>query len=181
MYTILMNNDKSLVASKRIDLYEGDNLADKIQFLFPQTYKDINLNECVIRINYIDLAGENIVETLIKDNELYKDKIRCVIPVDSELTLLYGDITFEVIFCLDIDGNFDLDVDSLFRTEQYTLSIIPHLTSIPPTEIIPENAAGKIIKKFQEDFDKVKNDVTDLKDYIDNQTVIQFNIWEADD
>lgn len=149
MYTIIMNKDKTLVASRRIDLYEGDNLVDKIQFLFPQTYKDIDLEKCIVRFNYIDLTGEECSEILVKDDELYKNKLRYRYSIDSNFTKLYGDIIFDISFSVESE-------EVLFHTEKHIISIIPHLGSIPPTEILPEDSAGKILKEVYELEERVK-------------------------
>lgn len=36
MYTIIMNNDKQLIGSKKTTLYQREKLADQIRFLIPQ-------------------------------------------------------------------------------------------------------------------------------------------------
>lgn len=169
MYTILMNKDKTLVASRRIDLYEGDNLVDKIQFLFPQTYKDIDLEECIVRFNYIDLTGEECSEILVKDDELYKNKLRYRYPIDSNFTKLYGDITFDISFSMESE-------DVLFHTEKHAISIIPHIGSIPPTEIIPEDSAGKILKEVY----KIEERVDELEENWISEGAIQSD-WQQND
>ena len=165
MYTILMNKDKTLVASRRIDLYEGDNLVDKIQFLFPQTYKDIDLEECIVRFNYIDLTGEECSEILVKDDELYKNRLSYRYQIDSKFTKLYGDIIYDISFS---DGS-----DVLFHTESHMISIIPRPGSIPPEEILPEDSAGKILKdiiKLEERVEKIEKNI----DSIDVNDVVKY-------
>ena len=43
MYTIVMGQDKSLITTVKETIYRREKLVDKIQFLIPQKYNDINL------------------------------------------------------------------------------------------------------------------------------------------
>lgn len=94
MYTIIMNQDKSLIASIKTTLYQREKLVDKIQFLLPQEYEPthIQIKDCIILLKYIDQEGIPHAEKLVVDDELYKDKVRCVIDVDTNLTEFAGDI-----------------------------------------------------------------------------------------
>lgn len=96
MYTIIMNDDKSLVTTVATTLYQREKLADKIQILIPQTYKDLQLNEFTVLLKYVDQANVPHAEILEKDRDLYKDHIRCVLPVDTNLTQFAGDITIRI-------------------------------------------------------------------------------------
>lgn len=145
MYTIIMNNNKSLTTSKRIALYEGDNLADKIRFLFPQTYKDISLADCIVVLKYIDVTGQEQTEVLVKEDDLYKNRLSYKYPVDSKFTRFYGDILYYISFLMfNEDENTE---DVLFHTESHTITINPRPDSIAPDETIPEDSASKILKE----------------------------------
>ena len=161
MYIIVMSEDKSLVASKRIKLYEGDNLADKLIFLLPQTYKEIELSECIVRLNYIGLNGEEISETLVKDEELYKDRLCYRYPVDSRFTEYYRDIVYDISFSVsqDMDGD-GRDDKVLFHTKNHTIRILPRPDSIVHEEVIPEDAAGKL----QKDMLELEHRISDLEE-----------------
>lgn len=68
-----MNQDKSLTSSIKTTLYQREKLANKIQFLFPQYYEDLSLDECTATLKYLDTGNEPHSEILVKDDELYKD------------------------------------------------------------------------------------------------------------
>lgn len=160
MYTIIMNNKKTLIASGRINLYENDNLADKLRFLFPQTYKDISLNECIVRINYMDINGEEISEILERDEVLYKNRLSYRYPVDSKFTEYYRDIEYDISFSILKDGDGDgIEDDVLFHTKKHMIQIHPRPDSIVHDEIIPENSAIKILKEVYELEEQVKNKI----------------------
>ena len=93
MYTILMQNDKTLVATSRTVLRQYESLVDKIQFILPQTYEGINLftGDYRIVLKYVDQSNVPHMVFLTKEEELYKENyIRCVLPVGIELTRFAG-------------------------------------------------------------------------------------------
>lgn len=96
MYTIIMNSDKSLTTTVKTTLYQREKLVDKIQFLFPQKYEDLDLSDFTVLLKYVDQGNEPHVEELVKDDELYKDRLRFVLPIDTDLTRFSGDITIRI-------------------------------------------------------------------------------------
>lgn len=91
-----MNDDKSLTATVVTTLYQREKLADKIQILIPQKYGDLNLIEFTALLKYVDQANVPHVEILQKDKDLYKEHIRYVLPVDTNLTQYAGDIAIRI-------------------------------------------------------------------------------------
>lgn len=98
MYTIIMNSDKSLTTSIRTTLYQREKLVDKIQFLFPQKYEDIEIKNCTILLKYIDQGNVAHAERLVIDDELYKERVRCVVNIDTNLTRFAGNINIHLDF-----------------------------------------------------------------------------------
>lgn len=171
MYIIVMNEDKTLVASKRINLYEGDNLADKLMFLLPQTYKEIELGECIVRLNYTDLNGEEISEILVKDEELYKDRLCYRYPVDSRFTEYYRDIVYDISFSVDEDVDGDgIEDDVLFHTENHMIRILPRPDSIVHEDPIQKDAAGKIQKEMLE----LEHRIIALEENVDVKDIVKY-------
>ena len=70
MYTILMQDDKNLIATSRTTLRQYESLVDKIQFIIPQMYGDINFftDDYQIVLKYVDQA--NIPYTVFLDKEV---------------------------------------------------------------------------------------------------------------
>ena len=93
-----MNDDKSLTATVVTTLYQREKLADKIQILIPPNYGELDLSEFTATLKYVDQANVPHAEILKKDAELYKEHIRYVLPVDTELTQYAGDITIRLTF-----------------------------------------------------------------------------------
>lgn len=111
MYTIIMNQDKSLTTSVKTTLYQREKMADKIQFLLPQKYEDIEIHDCIILLKYVDQGNVAQSIKLKIDEELYKDRIRCVIDVDTEFTRFAGDISIHLSFLkLNLDSGLQEEV-----------------------------------------------------------------------
>lgn len=124
MYTILMLDDKSLCKSVQTTLYQREKLVDKIQFLFPATYEDINLTECDVVLKYVTPDNTPHSEYLIKDEELYKDDyLRCVMNVDTGITKFAGDIILRISF-INIDSENGV-TEEVLHTGETTITITP--------------------------------------------------------
>ena len=104
MYTIIMNDDKSLTTSIRTTFYQREKLADKIQFLIPQKYGVMDLSKCTAKLKYIDQGNISRSELLAKDSELYKDRLRFLLPVNNKLNYFAGNISIRIIFTNEETG-----------------------------------------------------------------------------
>lgn len=98
MYTIIMNSDKTLTASVETNIFQKENLVDKIHFLFPQEYNCESLSDYVATLKWIDPANEAHAEILTLDENLYKEKLRYILPINSEFTKFAGTIKLRITF-----------------------------------------------------------------------------------
>ena len=153
MYTLLMNSNKSLMTTKRTTLYQQENLVDKIQFLFPTTYGDIDLTTCKATLIYVDQGNVSHSESLAKDTELYKNRLRYVLPVDSELNYFAGTVIVRIVL-EDADAGINIKTGEAFiRIEPYRLA----------NNDIPDDITSEKIEKIESDIDELKkNQVDDL-------------------
>lgn len=118
-----MNADKSLTASVKTTLYQREKLVDKIQFLLPQKYEDFDIKDSVVLIKYVDQGNVSHAEKLKMDEELYKDRIRCVLDVDTKLTKFAGDINIKLTF-LKLNNENGLH-EEVFHTGSIIITISP--------------------------------------------------------
>ena len=126
MYSILMQNDKTLVATSRTVLRQYESLVDKIQFIIPRLYGDLDFftGDYQIVLKYVDQANIPHTVFLDKSEELYKeDYINCILPVGIELTRFAGDITM-YISVLDVNIEDEIKAEVL-HTNGITITITP--------------------------------------------------------
>lgn len=125
MYTIIMNNDKSLTASIKTTLYQREKLVDKIQFLLPLKYspKDLDICDCTIVLKYTDQGNVAHAIELIPDEELYKEHVRCELDVDLRFTRFAGDIIMYLDFLkLNSDNGI---YENVLTSGETTITIQP--------------------------------------------------------
>lgn len=165
-----MNDDKSLTATVVTTLYQREKLADKIQILIPPNYGELDLSEFTATLKYVDQANVPHAEILKKDAELYKEHIRYVLPVDTELTQYVGDITIRLTFT-----KTDMEVKKVFvvHTGELVIKISPlkdYYSFVPDESLefvdqIVSDLQNKIsaLDKIADIYDKTKADNIQIK------------------
>lgn len=165
-----MNDDKSLTATVVTTLYQREKLADKIQILIPPNYGELDLSEFTATLKYVDQANVPHVEILKKDAELYKEHIRYVLPVDTELTQYAGDITIRLTFT-----KTDMEARKVFvvHTGELVIKISPlkdYYSFVPDESLefvdqIVSDLQNKIsaLDKIADIYDKTKADNIQIK------------------
>lgn len=122
MYTIVMDKYKQLNATIKTILYQRENLTEKVQFLIPEYYNEIDLKEYTAILKYLDQYNTSHAEILEKDDTLYKGKIRYILPINSELSKFSGDITIRITFT-KID--MDTQTQYVLHTGETSITISP--------------------------------------------------------
>lgn len=165
-----MNDDKSLTATVVTTLYQREKLADKIQILIPPNYGELDLGEFTATLKYVDQANVPHAEILKKDAELYKEHIRYVLPVDTELTQYAGDITIRLTFT-----KTDMEARKVFvvHTGELVIKISPlkdYYSFVPDESLefvdqIVSDLQNKIsaLDKIADIYDKTKADNIQIK------------------
>lgn len=122
MYTIVMDKYKQLNTTIKTILYQRENLTEKVQFLIPEYYNEIDLKEYTAILKYLDQSNTSHAEILEKDDTLYKDKIRYILPINSGLSKFSGDITIRITFT-KID--MDTQTQYVLHTGETSITISP--------------------------------------------------------
>lgn len=165
MYIVVMQKDKSLLATVTTTLYQHENLVDKVFFLFPQNYNGLELSECTAVIKYLDQGNVPHTEVLQKSEELYKDHLQYFLPIDSSLTKFAGDVKVRITFSkTDVAENKQY----VLNTGEITISIAPlsdYYAFVPDESLeIVDQLIGKLDAKIAateaiaEIYDKKKAD-----------------------
>lgn len=160
-----MNPDKSLVITKQTNIYRKENMVDKLKFLFPEKYQELELADCTATLKYTDTNNVPHAEILQKDEKLYKGKLAYTLPLDSELTEFPGDINLRVTFT-----KLDMDTQTQYtmHTGEVTISILPlsdYYNFVPEESLeFVDQMVGTLqakieaIEKLAETYDKEKAD-----------------------
>lgn len=123
MYTILMKDDKSLITTVTATIYQREKLVDKIRFLLPQNYGELSLKDFMITFRYVDPSNTGHVEILTVKDELYKERLECVLPVDTKLSRFSGDNVGYLSFLRINDENGTHE--EVLKTGSITITINP--------------------------------------------------------
>lgn len=147
-YIFLLENDNEIIASRREVLMQRSKLVDEIWFLVNPNYKtcDNDMSIFNVVLEYILPVSKSYHSLeLVKDNEGYKEYLKYVVPLDSNLSSEAGDIQLQLSFIyvgLDADGN---GVQKVRKTQPAKL----HITPIAAWgDIIPDSALSSIDQRI---------------------------------
>lgn len=126
MYTILVNDEHELVTTVRERIMQRSKLINKLHFLVPQNYDDLDMSNMTVTMEYTTpISREYHFEILTKSSELYKDYLEYVVPFDTALTKEAGDIELQLGFVSSemlSDGKVN---DYVRKTSTTTITIVP--------------------------------------------------------
>lgn len=173
LYTIVMNKNKELVTTVKTTLYQREKLIDKIQFLIPEMYNKLSLSDFTVILKYVDQANVPHAEILRKDEELYKNKLRYTLPVDTNLTKFAGDVSIRLTFS---KTDSETKTQYVMHTGETVISISPlsdyyHFVPDESLEFVDQlvgelNAKLEATDKIAETYDKRKADNLSLDDNV---------------
>ena len=107
MYTILIQDDNTLIASVRKQIIQGSKNVDKLHFLANPFYNEIDMTDYTVILTYIlPISKERKSITLTKSEELYKDKLEYIITLDDDVNFItseVGDVELWITFKKDAD------------------------------------------------------------------------------
>lgn len=147
-YIFLLENDNEIIASHREVLMQRSKLIDEIWFLVNPKYKicENNMSNFDVVLEYILPVSKSYhTLELIKKDEGYKEYLKYVVPLDSNLSSEAGDIQLQLSFIyvgLDADGN---NVQKVRKTLPAKL----HITPIAAWgDIIPDSALSALDQRI---------------------------------
>ncbi len=127
-YIFLLENDNEIIASHREVLMQRSKMVDEVWFLVNPKYKtcenDMSLYNVLLEYILPVSKSYHSLE-LTKDKEGYKEYLKYVVPLDTNLSSESGDIQLQLSFIyvgLDADGN---GVQKVRKTKPAILHITP--------------------------------------------------------
>ena len=146
MYTILINDDNTLTTSVRERIMQRSKLVDSLHFLCPQTYKELDMADFTVTLEYIlPVSREYKTEELVISEELYKEMLEYKLPFDTDLTKEAGEVEVKLTFSkvdLDEDGN---DMQYVRKISATSITIVPIESWC---DIIPDKALDAIDQRI---------------------------------
>lgn len=146
MYTILVNEDNTLSTTKKERIMQRSKLVDKLQFLVHPTYKECNMADFTVQLEYIlPISRKYKTEILVLADDMYEDHLRYTLPFDTELTYESGEIEFQLTFAkadIDADGNA---IQRVRKTSTNKIAIVPISAW---SDIIPDEALSALDQRL---------------------------------
>lgn len=127
MYTFLIQNDNSVIATERQRIMQCSKLVDVLQIIVPKFYNGLEMANYSARLEYLTPINHkyNYVELKIADANYKTDYLLYKIPIDINLTSEVGDVEFMVTF-IEVTMTEDGVVNTPVRkTDAFTMPIIP--------------------------------------------------------
>ena len=146
MYTILLREDNQLITSVRERVMQKSKLVDSLHILVDPIYKGIPMDDFLVTLEYITpVSREYKTETLVKSEELYKDKLEYRLDFDTDLTKEAGEVEISLTFTkvtLNPDGSNTCQVR---KTSPTSITILP-VTAW--SSIIPDSALSALDQRI---------------------------------
>lgn len=126
MYTIIVENDNSLYGSHKEKIMQREKLFNKVWFLVPQFYNGYDMSQCTVTMRYLlPINKEFVTETLVLSEEKYKEYLKYVLPIDTNLSKECGDVEMNLTFTmLDVDNKGNI-IQRVRKTDNHRLHITP--------------------------------------------------------
>ena len=164
MYTIIVGDDNSLYGSHKENIIQKEKLFNKIWFLVAPYYNGFDMSQCAVTLRYmLPISKEFKTETLVLAEDKYKEYLKYVLPVDTNLSKEWGDIEMNLTFTLLDTDEYGNIVQHVRKTTNciVTVAKIPDWDSIIPDSalsaldqrILKQDAQIKALKKLANSFD----------------------------
>lgn len=158
MYTILVTESNELITSVRERIMEKSKLVDSLHFLVETNYKNINMSDFTVVMEYIlPKSKEYKIEQLRLSDNLYKNRLEYKLPFDTCLTKESGEIQIQLTFSkseMDAEGNIT----------QYVRHVSPTTITIIPLEAWSEMIPDESLSNVAQIFLKMDSQIKELRD-----------------
>lgn len=167
-YTIIVCDDNSLYGSHKEKIIQKEKLFNKIWFLVAPYYNGYDMSQCTVTLRYLlPISKEFKTETLVLSEDKYKECLKYVLPVDTNLSKEFGDIEINLTFTLlDVDKNGNI-VQHVRKTTNGIITVTP----IPDWDtMIPDGALSALDQRILKQDAQIKS-LESLANVIDSNRV----------
>lgn len=146
-YTILVNEDNTLYGSHKERIMQRSKLVDNLIFIVPQFYKDIDMTDASVMLEYVlPVSREYKTVLLALLEERYNDCfLQYKLPFDIDLTSQAGSLELQLTFAyteLNVNG---IGIQRVRKTSPTIIEIIP-ITAW--SDIVPDAALSGLDQRL---------------------------------
>lgn len=126
-YTLLINNDNTIVATERHRIMQYSKLVDKLRFIVPKKYGDLDMENFPPLLQYRTPIMHilKIERPVLLDNDYKNDYLLYTMPISTSFTAESGDVELQLSFPglnMDADGNV---TEHNRETDRIIIPVIP--------------------------------------------------------
>jgi len=146
LYTILINDDNTMIATKQQRIMQRSKLVDELWFLANPIYNGYNMADFTLSMEYVlPVSRKYRHEILTLSNERYNGYLQYTVPVNTDLTAEAGDIEIKLTF---IHSDLDVNGKSIQRVRKIESTILPVLPTSAWSEVIPDEALDTLDQRI---------------------------------
>ncbi len=163
IYTILINENNELInTTPKERILQRSKLVDKLHFLTSPIYKDFDMTLFTATLEYVlPISKKYRSENLILSEELYKEQLEYILPIDTALTQEHGDIELQITFTYVHRSKEGQLVQHVRKTTPTTITITPIAAW---SDFIPDDALTSLDQRLL----KIDAMIQDLNEFNDN-------------
>lgn len=108
MYTILVNEDHSLIATNKERIMQQSQGVNSLCFLIRQQMNGLNIEDCTVVFEYKTPVLNKYDNMVLEPDGTYGEYLQYIVPLTTKLTGEHGDLQVQLSFIyvdLDEDGN----------------------------------------------------------------------------
>lgn len=146
LYVILIGNDNSMQTTQKERIMQRSKLVDELWFLVEPEYKGYNMADFTVLLEYIlPVSREYCTETLTLAADKYQNKLKYILPFDTNLTKEAGAIELAISFVL---SDLDESGNSVQRVRKVSGSTIEIIPVTAWSDVIPDGALSALDQRI---------------------------------
>ena len=146
MYVILVNDDNTMMTTKKQRIMQRSKLVDDLWFLVKPNYNGHDMSMFTASLEYmLPVSKKYCHEILTLSSETYNGYLTYMLPVDTELTTEPGEIELQLTFLLvDLDENGE-PIQRVRKVTGASVKVFPISTW---SDIIPDEALSALDQRI---------------------------------
>lgn len=146
MYTILINNDNTVIATERQRIMQRSKLVDTFQIIAPKFYEEYDMSKFTLYMEYITPISKTprLLTLILKDDNYNDDFLLYSLPFDTGITAENGDVEIHFRFVGVFIGEDGVQMQRVRELPPYLLTVIPIQSWFAP----PDEALDAITQQY---------------------------------